>query len=173
MPVPSTSTIALLLAILLSIVGAWIWVILRLAFRLPVLPPNTPRIVPWGAGSVLAVVLCWIGPERPDLERLRRGHPARAGPARSTRPHAPGEVMTLSAIQNGATLLLVPLLLAATSGARPRDLAGVGEGFRWQVARGMFGYPILAPLVFGAMGLSVLVLGQGPTTRSRTPSSRT
>ena len=61
--VPAVNPLAILvlLGILASIVGAWIWVALRIAFGLPVFPPGTPRIVPWGAGSVLASMVVWYG----------------------------------------------------------------------------------------------------------------
>ena len=53
--------VLLMLTLLASVVGAWIWVILRLAFGASVLPRFAPRIVPWGGKAVLAVLLMWLG----------------------------------------------------------------------------------------------------------------
>src|SRR5947208_184579 len=50
----------LLLGLLVSMVVAWIWVILRLAEGRSVLPPGTPRVVPWGPGSVLIAMLVGV-----------------------------------------------------------------------------------------------------------------
>ncbi len=162
MPQPSVPALIILLGILSSIVAAWIWVIVRLALRLPVLPPATPRIVPWGAGTVLAAILCWIVLSSAVALAYSATIPVVVGPdgQKSRRDLTPGEIMTISAVQNAATLAIVPLLLAATSGARPRDLGVVGEGFAANLARGVVGYPLLAPLVFAVMGLSIYFLGR-------------
>ncbi len=72
----------------------------------------------------------------------------------------PGEMISLSAVQNAATLVLVPLLLAVTSGARLRDLGVVASDLDKQVTRGVLAYPLLAPIVFGVMMLSVLYWGK-------------
>ena len=162
MPETSVPALIILLGILSSIVGTWIWVIVRLALQLPVLPPATPRIVPWGAGTVLAAILCWIVLSSAVALAYSATIPVVVGPdgQKSRRDLTPGEIMTISAVQNAATLAIVPLLLAAIAGARPRDLGIVGEGFAKNLARGVVGYPLLAPLVFAVMGLSIYFLGR-------------
>ncbi len=84
----------------------------------------------------------------------------------------PSEMMALSAVENAAILVLVPLILAAMSGARLRDLGLVTTDLGKQAARGLVAYPLLAPLVFGAMGLASSS-GAGRATRSSKRSART
>jgi membrane protease YdiL (CAAX protease family) len=166
MPAPSPLAIVLILAILASIVGAWIWVILRLSLSLPVLPQSKPIVVPWGAGSVLAVVLFWfalnisVPTAYMSAIRPQPGDPNANQVAKVKDDLKPGEMMTLSAVSNTAILALVPLLLIAVAGARPRDFGLVGTGFPKQVARGVLFYPLLAPIVFGAMAMALLVWGR-------------
>jgi membrane protease YdiL (CAAX protease family) len=166
MPVPNPLAVVLVLAILGSIVGAWIWVILRLAFGMPVLPPSKPRMVPWGGGSVLATMLIWFAMQvsvpvvyiicQSAIRHQPAGVGAGPNPAIDSKADLkPGELMTLSAISNAATLVLVPLLLSATSRARLRDLGVVAAGLPRQAARGVVAYPLLAPAVFGVMFLAI------------------
>jgi membrane protease YdiL (CAAX protease family) len=161
MPAPSLLASLVILAILQAILGAWIWAIVRLAMQLPVLPPFTPRLVPWGGGSALASLIFWLALSASvPLSYLvaTRPRPVAGVAGKAVAPNLkPGELMTLSALSNAATLVLVPLLLAATSGARLRDLGVVRPGFAKQMVRGVVAYPLLAPIVFGAMALSLLV----------------
>jgi len=165
MPQVSPVLLLIFMGLIGAIVGAWIWAILRLAFRLPILPANTPRAVPWGPVSVLAALLVWVASQmvapmvyRVALAPIIAGAPP-AAVARPPGPIAatPGELMTFSAISNVLTLLLVPLALAATSGATRRDF-GVGlRGLGRHVGRGLIAYPLLAPLVFGTMLICVKI----------------
>ena len=164
-PTPPPLAIALMLTILGTIVGAWIWVILQLAFRLPVLPPNTPRLVPWGGRSVLAAFGFWfvISMGVPTVYRSIHGPgpvaPQAEGPSKKLELK-PAEMMTFSAVVNAATLALVPLFLAAICRARPRDFGLADPNPLEQVRRGILLYPLLAPVVFGAMGVSLLIWGR-------------
>lgn len=161
-PAPALNVPALLLTmgLISSVVGAWIWVVLRLAFGKPVLPPSTPRVVPWGPGSVLLAMLAWVAAMIAAPLAYRVAFPGHfAGRAGGAMPD-PGLLMSLSAAQNLATLILVPAILAITAGARRRDY-GVGwSGLGWQAVRGIVAYPILAPLVFGVMLASIKVFGR-------------
>ena len=164
MPQASPLLIVILTALIGSVVGAWIWAILRLAFRMPVLPASTPRVVPWGPASVLMALLIWVSSQvvAPLAYRTIAARPAAAGVGVASGPEAatpltPGQLMTFSAISNALTLLLVPLVLAATAGADRRDF-GVGlSGLGRQVGRGLLAYPLLAPVVFGTMLICVLI----------------
>ena len=158
MPQVTPLVVLVLLGVGGSIIGVWIWAILRIAFRLPVLPPNTPRVVPWGPGSVLVALLIWVATQVavPVAYRAAVGGGAvkpdggNAAAAVVAAP-GPGLLMTFSALSNAATLILVPLVLAATSGATRRDF-GVGlSGLGRQLGRGVLAYPLLAPVVFGVM----------------------
>ncbi len=148
-----------------AIVGAWVGVIVRLALGQPVLPREKPRIVPWGGKSVVVVVLAWFAIQVavPVAYRVAQGGAATMKQPRADRPAlSPGELMTLSGLGNVAILVVIPLLLAATSGASLRDfgigLAGLGR----RVFQGAVAYPLIAPLVFGVMLLSVVFLGRNP-----------
>ena len=48
-------TLVLLVAGLL-VVAAWVWLIVRLALERRLLPPASPRSVPWGIGSIVTVI---------------------------------------------------------------------------------------------------------------------
>ncbi len=164
MPQPTpeaTGLIILIFTVLVgSIIGAWVGVIIRLALKQPVLPRAEPVIVPWGGKSVLVVLVAWfaIMLSVPTVYRITQGNPEAAMKPKSERPaFSPGELMSLSALQNAATIVLVPLILAGISGARPRDfglkLAGLGK----QALRGLVAYPLIAPLVFSVMGICILI----------------
>ena len=86
---------------------------------------------------------------------------------------SPAELMSLSAVQNAATLALIPLLLAATSGRQaPRLRRGSGRAYASRPPGGLVAYPLLAPVVFGVDGALGGHLGPDETTRSRTRSAR-
>ena len=175
LPTVSPLAVVVLMLMLMSIVGAWIWAILRLAFGLPVLPPNTPRIVPWGPGSVLAAMVFWVALQMAvPTAYFSAIRPRPADAVATGRPDlTPGEMMALSAVQNSLTLLLVPLVLAATSGARPRDFGVARRGLGNQVVRGDGRLPPAGPVrVLGDDGIGP-VLGQERPTRSRRRSSTT
>ncbi len=162
MPVnpPQVSPLVLLvfLALLGSIVGAWIWAILRLAFRQPVLPPLTPRVVPWGGKSVLAVVLVWVALQwAVQVGYVTATHGRAPKPKDGGTVLAPVEMMTASALQNTATLIVIPLVLAALAGAGAGDFGVRSAGLGREVARGLVAYPLLAPFVFGAMAASIAI----------------
>jgi membrane protease YdiL (CAAX protease family) len=161
LPTLNPFAVVVMMLVLLAIIGAWIGSILRLAFGLPVLPPNTPRLVPWGSISVLGAVLVWIALQvavpTVYLRAFRHQPPNAAGP----RPElSPGEMMTLSAVQNALVLVVVPLAMALTCGARPRDFGLVREGLGKNIVRGIVAYPLLAPFVFGAMIAAVVIWGK-------------
>jgi len=180
MPEPNPIVSTLALALFLAIIGAWTWAIVRLGLRLPILPPRTPRIVPWGAGSVLVVMLTWLllmaSIPAAYVMATRHRPPPAAGAVKPVEELSAGEKMTLSAVQNTATLALIPVLLFATCGARLRDLGIVATGFGKQIVRGVVTYPLIAPIVFGVMFLAIRALGrtnhplQDAMTQDRSPA---
>lgn len=155
------------LAILAWVIVTWLAVILRFAFEQPVLPPRAPRIVPWGAKSVLAAILIWFAMQNlaalAYYAAVKRPRADPATPAPSVKSSlSPVEMMGLSAAGNVATVIVIPLLLAATSGARRRDFGIEGPGMGRQVLRGVVAYPLLAPCVFGLMLVCVAIWGKTP-----------
>ena len=158
MPKVSPILMMVMIGLATSIIAAWIWVILRLAFRLPVLPPRASRLVPWGAGSVLAAILVYFSTQIVVVSLYAAlTHRGPRAPDAGRPPFSPFEMMGLSAVYNLATLILVPATLALTSRARLRDLGLSPANLRDKFALGLFAYPILAPLVFGTMLLSVSI----------------
>ena len=153
----------LMLSLMASVIGAWIWVILRVAFHLPVLPRFEPRIVPWGGKSVLLVLLVWVAVQivgQVAFTMATHGVPRRAkgGPPVLT----PSEMMVASAIQNTAILVIIPLLLAAISHAQARDFGLVKSARRMlnQVGQGVVAWPLSAPLIYAMMLLAVAIWGK-------------
>jgi membrane protease YdiL (CAAX protease family) len=158
LPMINPLAIFVILCILAAIVSTWIMAILRLALRLPLLPSNTPRVVPWGPGSVVTSIVAYFVIQVVVVViygKLVTAPGAAPGPDGS--PFTPFEMMGLSAAFNLATLVVVPLVLLVTSGAGPRDLGLREPGPLRQFALGVLAYPILAPLVFGVMLLSLRI----------------
>ena len=153
----------LLLALLASVVGSWIWAILRVAFRAPVLPRFEPRIVPWGGKSVVLALLMWLAVQVVGQVAFVR---ATHGPVR--RPEgappvlSPSEMMVASAILNTAVLAVIPLLLVALCRARPSDLGLAGPARRVgrQVLQGVAAWPLAAPVIYAVMLAAVAIWGK-------------
>ena len=160
LPQPSLFAGLLLTFVAMCAVAAWTGIVLRLALGSRALPAWTPRVVPWGAGSVFLSMVAWFM----VLMAVPAVYSVVARP-KGERPKAraelsPGQIMTLSAGQNLATLIVIPLVLAATSGARLKDFGIVREGSASKVGWGLAAYPTLAPIVFGIMLVSVLYWGK-------------
>lgn len=146
------------LAVVGSIVGAWIWVILRIAFRLPILPPRTSRIVPWGPGSVLVAILVWFGTTNLVSLAYFLTIPNVVAKAKAEgKDLPPVDQMIASALSNAAVIVIVPLSLVAMAGARRRDFGLEGPGIARQAGMGVVAYPLLAPCIFGMMLLSLTI----------------
>ncbi len=161
MPNVSPAVVILLLALFLSILAAWIGLVLRLAFGLPIFPARTPQYVPWGVGSVIFTVFCWFGLQLfvPTIYLLA-AFPRMPGMARHEL--SPSEQMSLSAMSNALVLILIPLGLFLMSGARLRDYGLVAHGLARNIGRGLVAYPLLVPIVFGAMFASLLIWNKTP-----------
>ncbi len=153
--------IMLILSLLASVVGAWIWVVLRLSFGMSVVPRYTPRIVPWGGKSVGAIILLWLGVQIAGqfaFVYATRGTIGRGkgGPT----PLSPSEMMVASALQNSAVLVVIPLVMAILCGARWRDY-GLSTARRGrQILQGIIAWPLAAPLVYGMMLVAVAIWGK-------------
>ncbi len=148
-----------------AIIGAWVGVVLRLALKQPVLPRAEYRVVPWGGKSVLFVLFASFAILLvvPATWRIVQDRGRVAAVPKGERPAlTPVQMMTLSALQNVTLLAAIPLILAATSGAGPRDFGLRGPGLGRKCLQGMIAYPVIAPVVFTVMGLSILIFGQNP-----------
>jgi membrane protease YdiL (CAAX protease family) len=141
------------LLIMGSIAGAWIWLIVRKAMGLRVFPQATPRTAPWGLGTVILVIVAYLfiqflSSALYAFARSRVGTPAETGP---------GEILLVTTLVNLFVLAFVPLILARTSGAGPRDF-----GFGWSpvlrdIALGVWLCFFLAPFVYAINMLLIFV----------------
>src|SRR4051812_980798 len=139
-PLPAVAgvLIALLLfSTLYGMVRAWVWALGRVRRGEALLPPPTPRPVPWGTASVVLIIVTWLvvnagvawaymsvtGGVAVAAPEAAKGAP-RSGPRSMTFT----EQMFLVSLINGILLLVVPALLRLTSRARLADLGIRREG---------------------------------------------
>lgn len=119
----------------------WFKTLGRLLNREPILPPGPPRVVPWGGGSVLAVVVLYFVVNLSAV--LAYGMATRG---RGT--FSPRVQLVLVTLINSAMLLVVPLLLRLLSGARASDFGIGSDPVGLAVRRGIAGCLLLAPIVY-------------------------
>lgn len=137
------------MSVLGAIALAWAGAIARVALGKPLLPRKPPRIVPWGVGSLAAVIVLYV------LANLGVGLAyawgTRAAGATGPIKMSPRTMLELMALCNLALLPLVPLTLKVTSGARLSDF-GLGRGSFWSdVLRGLGACLIVAPFVYAIL----------------------
>ena len=162
-PLAAFFVLCILFVIISAVISSWIWIILRISFRQPVLPPATPRIVPWGPGSVLAAIGVYFVVQTVVVSGYVLAiRPRLMAPGPDPAQFTPFEMMGLSAAYNLTVLVFVPLTLAMTAGARSLDFGLESKAPGNQFALGMLSYPILAPLVFGMSMVSMLVWKPDP-----------
>lgn len=167
---PQPALFAMMVALLLSsmmvgMVWAWIWAIRRLVQGRPLLPPSEPRVVPWGPGSVLLVVFAWLAVNfgvvlgymalTGDLHTPRWAA-AKPAPPKEPRTLSVSEQMLVSTLANALLVVVVPLLLRMTSGARLPDLGIRRNDVLGQVRRGVMAFLLLTPVVYTINGLVVV-----------------
>ena len=160
---PTVNPLALLFIVFLlaAVVGSWVWAALRFAFGGSILPRFTPKVVPWGGKSVLAVFLVWLAVQvgvQYVFLAASRGLPIR--PKGERIPFSPTEMMTASAVQNATVLVVIPLLLGLTCRARLRDYASTGARAGREALQGMITWPLVAPIVYGMMLAAVAIWGR-------------
>jgi membrane protease YdiL (CAAX protease family) len=161
MPSASPGLMILLLGMVSSIVGAWIWVVIRFALRQPILPPNTPRVVPWGFGTVLLAVAIWLGLGFGLPSAYLAIHPElRSHPGAEPTVLPAGTRMALSATQNGLAAVLIPIVVCLFAKARLRDFGILDADPARRVLQGITAYALLAPFIYGVMLLSVGIWGR-------------
>ena len=144
------------LVVVAAIGAAWVWALFRLGSGTPLLPAAPGRAVPWGPGSVVAVVVLWLA-LNVAVVRLYASPPPRAPAAGAKdltgKELTPAEQLTLLAVINGGVLLLTPVLLRLTSGARGADL-GLAGPLGTNLVRGVVACLLLLPCVYGVMVLA-------------------
>jgi membrane protease YdiL (CAAX protease family) len=153
---PTEILLALLTMTLLSMCWAmfiaWAWLIWRLITRQPILPER-PMVVggepSWGAGTVLIVFLSYIGISfliSVSYPLVADKLPAKAAPLPLA--EAPlSHLMLLNAVVEIVMLIVVPVVVSLTCGARLRDFGLSLDGWRSQAAVGVVASLIAAPPV--------------------------
>ena len=145
---PTLATLVLALASLTALsamITAWGLALTRLGRGEPLIPRREPRVVPWGAGSVVAAFLVCV------LVNLIvvRGYVKAAGHVGSLSPRTQ---LVLIAANNLVLLAALPLMLRITSGARLGDLGLGTTPARADALRGLGAYLLVAPVIFAVMG---------------------
>ena len=145
-PMPTAAHMVLVLVtftLLAAMATAWALAIARLVAKKPLLPARGPRVVPWGVGSLLAVVLLYFAVNL----AIGAAYLAATGGARMSSR----SILAMMALCNAALLPLVPLALRLTAGARLSDL-GLDVETAWADAlRGAVACLLLAPVVYALM----------------------
>src|SRR4051812_19398238 len=133
----------LLLAIFLAMAIAWGRAIRRLRSGLPLLPRVRPRAVPWGARTVLLVVVIFVA----VAQLVSANYSVLSGKAPDEK-YSEFELLALMSAINALLLILIPLIVRLTSRARPEHLGIERQGWRQAAAVGGIGFLLLTPVVY-------------------------
>ncbi len=179
--VPTEVLVGLLAGSFLSIVAAmlvaWGWLLSRLLHQQPIFsdPPLVPRTEPpWGGRSVLLAVAVYFLVSLLVVEGYalasgrvlvpRHAKPAAnepPGPAALAQPEPPKlavtEIMFVTAATNLVLLVVFPVILRRTSGARLRDLGISGAHWWRQAGAGVVGMLVTTPVVWFVQLASVKI----------------
>ena len=158
---------------------ALVWMVWKLVSGFPVLPPwpKRPRIVPWGGFTIVLVVVAWVAVnlavsaaylEIRSSSRIRLAEkPARGAPKIPSQPPGTSEAaaprftfteqMVLVSLINGALLLVVPLGVRLTSGAKWQDLGLTGDALVRNLKMGAIAFLAITPVVMSVNALAQLV----------------
>jgi len=147
--------------------GALLWAVNGWKSKTPPFAGPAPRpYAPWGTWSVLFVILTFVvtsdvivgvysvatrPPAAPAIEKGKQ----RVARPRPELKHS--EQMRLMALVNLVVLVQVPLLLRWTSKTRLADLGLSLHHFRKNLGYGVAGFFLVIPLVYGILGLSILI----------------
>lgn len=156
-------------AVVAAMLSAWTWALGRLARGRPLLPPPVPRVVPWGAGSILTLLLAWFltqnavalvhyritgrygTSEAVAVPAVGPAIPQVADPADQEKP-SPWTERDKLVITAVVAVLLIPqiiVILAVTARARPEDLGLTRRDLGLNLARGAVACLLLAPICYG------------------------
>jgi len=154
----------LLNSLIVGMFLAWGWVLQQLLLRRPILPGRplvSRRQVPWRVGTVLLVLLVsqFVGYEIHGAYNLATGRGPGKPPVAAVAAVelTETEKMAIAAVTDLLLLLLLPVLVRLTSGARLRDFGLSFEGWPRQVAVGIIAALIAAPLVYSVQFLALQI----------------
>jgi membrane protease YdiL (CAAX protease family) len=143
--------IAVTTVVLLAVAAAWGWAISRVVARRPLLPREPLRMVPWGEGSVLLVVITFILLRTTIGELTLRLEPffPRLSPA--------GRSILAVSLFNAAMIVVIPCLLRLTSRASLEDLGLSLRELGKNILRGALAVPLVIPVIYIVFNLALLV----------------
>jgi membrane protease YdiL (CAAX protease family) len=162
---PPPALILIMGIYLTAIFAAWCWALIRLRSGRPLLEDTSDgtRQVPWGVGSVVGLVLIYLGVSKGIVSLvdpwIRGGHAVPISKANSESEAFSLEQMLLVALINVTMIIVVPVLLALTSGARRYHfgLAGGLRRFGKDCLTGAIACLVVSPIVYGIQILAVTV----------------
>jgi membrane protease YdiL (CAAX protease family) len=143
-------------ALCLALAGmctAWLWALGRLWSRRGLLAQAKPRAVPWGTGSVLAVIVVWGA----MYVAVPVAYLGLTGALSARRKPTFTEQIAVVSLVNGVLLVVVPLTLRRTArtllAAFGLERAALGR----TLVVGMVGFLLATPAVYLVNGLSILI----------------
>ncbi len=155
-PVMVSSLLLLMLSVGTAILAAWAWVLVTIALGNPLIPHAPRRIVPWGPFSVLAVLVLFLGVQFVAVNGYAIAKWFSAGMPAKWKPDIPlRDTLLLVSVSNVVMVILAPLLLRLTSGARLADLGLIKRDFALNLARGAGTCFLLLPIVYALMLVAV------------------
>lgn len=163
-PTPAMMIVVLTLVLGLgsAILGSWVLAVIRWSQGDRLLP-GTPRpLVPWGAASLMAVVLVYL--LLMLVSGLGYGVVFRILHGKQPGPLPMRDMLLLSGLSNIGMILLAPFLLKMTSGARLSDLGLTSRSLGKNLLRGAWFCFLSMPLVYG-----VSILASLTTERDKHP----
>jgi membrane protease YdiL (CAAX protease family) len=163
---PFKMIMAILLLGFSGVVFAWLFVVWQLVQQRPLLPRGVLKVAPWGIGAVLLAFAIRIGMEFPVAAVYRAMSPkalaavpahlkpnAKPAPASASTKH----LLWIVALVNGASILLIPAALRATSAATLDDLGIPRKPTIKDVARGICTYFFIIPIVYGSFFAAMFI----------------
>jgi membrane protease YdiL (CAAX protease family) len=152
----------------MAVVFTWVWVIIQMATGRRLLPEGIPKAVPWGIGSVLLAFLIRVGAEFPVAAVYRSMVPGAhvAAHAEAKQPEAgklpalklpPKHTLWIISLVNGASILLIPLALRATSRATLDDVGIPARPAAIDALRAIVTYFFIIPFIYGTFFLAIIV----------------
>lgn len=168
-PYPLLALSLLLVATGAAMTTALFWVLCQVVSGRPLLPPwpQTPRLVPWGGGTIVAVTAAWLAlhvvvpagyvlvrpdaPPRPTATTPATGPTDRktteAPVGKTARPFTFAEQILLISLINGLLLLALPTGIILGTGARRADLGLVTGSIGRDLKLGALAFLTVTPVV--------------------------
>src|SRR4051794_5013107 len=143
-----------LFSMIFAVIRATVWAVGRIRRGEPLLASGPERVVPWGFGSVVLVILLWVSI---NVGVSNVYTTLTGGASRTPREFALAEVMLIVSLVNGGVLLTVPLLLKLTSGASLADIGLDARNLVRQCCIGAGAFLVVSPFVYAFNVVAALI----------------